>query len=643
MINRPTRRPAIWPYHPFHKGAIMFPTSPFCAIHALFGRIRNAGVPAFGRFSREANGSATVELVIVLPLLLWALAATVVFYDGYRTRYHAQMAAQTVADIMSRETSMFTADYVEGMNTVFDYLVDSRVPTRIRVSSVIWDSVNERNRLQWSYGTRDLSALPSNTFELLQSGDTESLLALFGEDQTFSFTGATNQMPVEDLASRIPPVLPGEALLVVESFALWTPFTNVGLGLTRFNPVVVVRPRFAPWINFEGVDTVFPEASYEIAWTGGANDSLPDPNDPVDPDPDPDPVPTPSVQNFDFEAGVTTGWSQSTVASGGPTGRFLGPFGRNTFATPVNLAVDLGTPTDTATIAFDLFILDDWKGFDDKYPGSVPGDTLTIMINGTPISIEGFKKDAKESYGRARASVVTVNGATYRVNMTLDRTQNFYGRGDKDQLWRVVITAENAPQTFTLGFSARMEKDVDRVSFGIDNLRTSATGDGSGATAAPIPDPATLTGTDPFTRFPQYNGCPDPSLPAQWLTMDVADLGDKIELERQAGGQTNVANCSDFDGVGYMSASPDLVLNLRRDASSSNNRLQIELDDDNDGRTCDTTLLVLDPNGQWWFNDDFDKRDAGLRLGQAPEGIYYIWVGNYNPGTCVSELTIEKQ
>ena len=54
------------------------------------------------RFGVESGGSVSMELVLTLPLLLWALAATAVFYDGYRARYQAEMAAQTVADIMSR-------------------------------------------------------------------------------------------------------------------------------------------------------------------------------------------------------------------------------------------------------------------------------------------------------------------------------------------------------------------------------------------------------------------------------------------------------------------------------------------------------------------------------------------------------------
>lgn len=594
------------------------------------------------RFKRDTGGTVSVELVIVMPLLLWALAATVVFYDGFRNRYHAQMAAQTVADIMSRETDLFTADYVEGLNDVFDFLADSRYPTRIRVSSVIWDSEHERNRLQWSYGTRGLSGLPTDTFELMQAGDYETLLAEFGDDDSFSFAGNAAQMPITDLPQRIPPVLPGEALLLVETFALWTPFTNVGVGQIRFTPVVVVRPRFAPWINFEGVDPIYPEDNYEITWTGGGggNDSLPDPNDP---DPTPTPTPTPTVTTFTFENGVTTGWSRSTITAGGPSGSFLGPFGLETYDTPLTLDVNLGTRTDTATITFDLIIMDKWKGWATNNDALPRGDALTIMIDGVPISLEAFVHDAKEAYGKARASLVYVNGATYRVNMIPTRTgDDFIGRGDKDQIWAVTITATNAPATFQLGFSAGLNNDISNESFGIDNFRVGATGDGSGVTAAPIPDPRSFTGLDPYTRFPQYAGCPDYTLPSPWLTMDVDNIDKRIEIERQARVGTDLRQCPNVPGLGYVSASPQFQYNFTRNGNR-NDRLQITMDDDNNGYTCDTTLLVRDPNGQWWFNDDFDRWNAGLRFGNAPEGIYSVWIGSYNNDACTSVISFERQ
>ena len=587
------------------------------------------------RFRSDSRGSASVELVIVLPLLLWGLAATVVFFDGYKARYHAEMAAQTVADIMSRETDLFTANYVEGLNNVFDFLADARYPTRIRVSSVIWDPTNNRNRLQWSYGTRGLSPLPTNTFELLQAGDTDTLQAEFGNDQSFSFTGALAQMPISDLANRIPPVLPGEALLMVETFALWSPFASVGIGQLRFTPVVVVRPRFAPWVNFDGIDPIFPEADYEITWTGGGNTDLPDPNDP-------DPVDTgPTDTTYSFDNGVTTNWSSSTITSGGPSGGFLGLFASETWANPVTLAVDLNTAGQNATIAFDLIIADSWDGFTNQW--ILPrGDIFQVLIDGTPISWDPMLAWDSPPYSNDRISTGYLNGMTYRVAMTRTRNNgSFVGTATADSLWRVTISLENAPRRFQLGFSAGINSGVDDESFGLDNVSISASGTGS---VAPfIADPALLRTPDPHTRFPRYSGCPDPRIAAPWLSMTRSDLTTGIIMTREAGGDTNLNGCRDIGGARFADASPQLVLNYdNQGVADRSGGLSISMEDGNNGRTCDTTLIMRDPSGQWWFNDDRSGWNAGLRVTNPASGQYVIFIGSYANTACTSALSIGR-
>lgn len=593
-------------------------------------------------FAGSNRGSVSVELVLTLPLLLWALAATVVFFDGYKARYQTQMAAQTVADIMSRSTDLFTGPYIEGLNGVFDFLAESRYPTRIRVSSVIWDSANQRNRLQWSYGTRGLTGLPEDTFELLQNDDLETLRARFGDDPSYSFTGAAAQMPVTDLANRIPPVLPGEALLVVETFALWEPFANVGVGRLRFTPVVVVRPRFAPWINFQGVEPIYPEADYELAWTGGGNDSLPDPNQPA---PDPTPAPNDPSRSFSFDNGVTTGWSRTTITAGGPTGGYLGPFGTETWASPVTLSLDTLGANRNATITFDLLVIDSWDGLTGSW--HLPrGDIFQILFDGTPISWDPFVAATAAPYDRDRVQGGYLGAMTYTVAMTRTRMgTNFTGNsGFIDQIWRVTLNLYNAPQTFTLGFSTGVDEALDNESFGIDNFAFTVAGSG---TAAPFtPNAANLLTADPHTRYPRYRGCPEYRIAAPWLTMRRSDLPSGLSMQRTVGGTQQLNRCSGFSGTtGYVTASPHLILNYdNENVSSTTSGILLRMEDGNSGRTCDSTLLLRDPNGQWYFNDDFSGAgyNAGLQITNPPSGQYAIFIGTYSSGSCNSTLTVSR-
>ncbi|MBN8291352.1 pilus assembly protein [Rhodobacter sp. NTK016B] len=602
---------------------------------AGLGRVRNR---ARG-FVTGARGSVSIEFVLSLPLMLWGLAAMVVFFNGYQARYHAQMAAQTVADIMSRETNLFTANYIEGLNDVFDFLADSNYETRLRVSSVIWDSENERNRLQWSYATRDLAELPADVFELLGNEDYAGLQERFGDEESVSFTNAAYQMPVEDLADRIPPVLPGEALLLVEAFSLWEPFANVGIGQLRFSPVVVVRPRFAPWINFDGIEPVYPESDYEIAWTGGGNEELPDPGDQVD---EPDPDDTGQVATFGFDDGVTTGFSQSTITQNGPNGAYLGPFGQETRDNPVTLNVNLPQAGSVATIEFDFYMIDSWDAFDLSW-ATDQGDSFAVMIDGTPISRDPFATDRLVPFANTRSSAGYLRSMTYRMTMTpTTGLENLTGAYYNDQIWHVVLTIDNAPQNFQLGFSATLNEALGNESWGLDNLTITSAGSGS---APPFTaDAANALGADPYSRFPRYSGCPEYRIGAPWLTMTRSDLATGIRVPQRAGGETNLNVCGNtLRGWGWVNASPSLVLNYdNQNVSSTSSALQLRLDDGNNGYTCDTTLAVRDPNGQWYFNDDYLNWNAGVRITNAPTGQYVLFVGTYGNSTCDADLHVDQ-
>ncbi len=44
----------------------------------------------------------------------------------------------------------------------------------------------------------------------------------------------------------------------------------------------------------------------------------------------------------------------------------------------------------------------------------------------------------------------------------------------------------------------------------------------------------------------------------------------------------------------------------------------------------DVMLLINDPNGNWYCNDDTDGLDAAIRFGRPSSGQYDAWIGTYN-------------
>ncbi len=616
-------------------------------------RLRQARDYCLSAFGRDTRGSVSVETIIVLPMLLWALVATVVFFDAFRTRHQTHTAALAVSDMISRETEMLTTDFLDGMNNVFDFLADARRPTRLRITSLIWSSALERPVVQWSYGTRGLAPLNDGALAMLQAGDHQGLLNNFGDNDTYSFAGAHAQMPTADLLDRVPPILPGEAVIVVESFALWSPFADIGFAQRRIAHTVATRPRFTPWIHLEGTIPTFPEDAYEMV---GYEAPEPDDDDDeaavCDQPGDPGcPTGTEDVVDMDFTPGGSggasgaDGWSHGGVSTGGAgVGQFLGPFGRETYQNPVTYSVNLGAPAVSATIDFDLFVIDSWDGYSPQWADE-RGDNMTLMIDGTPISLDVFDWVNGGFYHNERHAEGVLDGMSYTVSMELiSHGSDLYGSNYPDQLWRVTVTLQAPPWQFDFGLSANLDEPLHNESFGISRFRVQADY-GTPVPAAFTPDPATLQGTDHHTRFPIYGGCPDPQLPAPWLTINNTDLSSPLIIQRRAGGDTRLQDCHELPGWGWAHGSPHLVLRYDNEGQSgTGRRLRLLMEDGNNGRTCDTTLLVRDPSGQWWFNDDISDSNwnARLNIGNAEAGDYQIWIGTWGGNSCDADLIIER-
>ena len=75
------------------------------------------------RLRRREDGAMIVELVIMLPLLLWCFAGSWVFFDAYRTKAVNAHAAYTIGDTLSRETGYVTPDYLLSLKTLQQFLV----------------------------------------------------------------------------------------------------------------------------------------------------------------------------------------------------------------------------------------------------------------------------------------------------------------------------------------------------------------------------------------------------------------------------------------------------------------------------------------------------------------------------------------
>lgn len=202
-------------------------------------------------WARDSRGSMPVEGVIASTWLIWWYIASFQFFDAYRQKNINLKAAYTIADMVSRvqPDGAVDSDYIEGLNTLFDYLTFSRRPTWVRVSSVIWDDENERYEIAWSYATGDAGG---------QTDDT-----------------------IQDDAPRIPLMPAGDSVILVETNMAYEPIFNIGLDARWYTTFITTRPRFTSCVKYDLQDGVtLPACIYDSNVDMSDNTSDDDTTDP---------------------------------------------------------------------------------------------------------------------------------------------------------------------------------------------------------------------------------------------------------------------------------------------------------------------------------------------------------------------------
>lgn len=183
------------------------------------------GIRLARRFGRSEHGSLSVEAVFALPMLIWAITATFVFWDAFKTLNVSQKATYTIADMLSRETDPIDPVYMTAMHEMFAYLASTPGENALRVTVVrAVEDVGtgiKTIELVWSEGVGGIQGYPD----------------------------------LSVITARLPNISPGDQLIVVESEQEWAPAFTVGLSNYRFREVAISRPRFAPqlcWDNGAG-------------------------------------------------------------------------------------------------------------------------------------------------------------------------------------------------------------------------------------------------------------------------------------------------------------------------------------------------------------------------------------------------------
>lgn len=92
------------------------------------------------RFTRDENGSQSVEFVLVFPLIVFALLAIFDWAQAFRIRAMAFEATAVVGDTLSRQTTPINQASLDGLRAVAGMVSGYGANTAIRVTQVFCES-----------------------------------------------------------------------------------------------------------------------------------------------------------------------------------------------------------------------------------------------------------------------------------------------------------------------------------------------------------------------------------------------------------------------------------------------------------------------------------------------------------------------
>jgi len=171
------------------------------------------------KFVYDESGTLVIEAIIIFPILTWALVAMTVYFDAFRVRSVNLKAAYTISDMLSRENPIVDENYVQGLKTVFDFLVASNHPTWVRISLVRFD-INDVD----------------------DAGDDEHFVKWsWASDGETPWTNDT----ISQIESRIPIMANGDTTLIVETHMRYVPAFKIGIKPYDLENFITTRPRFA--------------------------------------------------------------------------------------------------------------------------------------------------------------------------------------------------------------------------------------------------------------------------------------------------------------------------------------------------------------------------------------------------------------
>ena len=183
---------------------------------------------AVDRFRKNENGSASVEMVFMVPALSMITFSMIVFFSAFRAETHATRTATVVADMVSREIAPVTPAYLAGVEGIMQEMVQSDATPEFRITAFTYDADSEVYSVSWS------------------------------KDNGI---GTLNDTSLNAVSDRLPVLRDGQRALLVETAIDYTPAIDFGIGSRRFENFNVTAPRFVPQLCYIADENADPQTA----------------------------------------------------------------------------------------------------------------------------------------------------------------------------------------------------------------------------------------------------------------------------------------------------------------------------------------------------------------------------------------------
>lgn len=180
---------------------------------------------ALRQFAQDQKGSYAIEGVIMLPMLIWSIMASVVFVDAYRMQTLNLRATYVVSDAVSRRWDSVNEAYFDGLWHLHGLQVNYAHQTQLRMTVVQWSQDDNQYLMRWSVSTDEFA------YPIL------------------------DQAAIDLRTAKVPELADGDSLVLVETWMDYTPVFSVGLPSMVFSNYIFVSPRYAPQIDFDFDDS----------------------------------------------------------------------------------------------------------------------------------------------------------------------------------------------------------------------------------------------------------------------------------------------------------------------------------------------------------------------------------------------------